>query len=756
MGTKKSSTLLAPFGSTELQRKSSKKVDAPAEESVDLSPTPSPTPSPIIEFSESSLQKPTKKKAVTKKVIETPVIETPVIETPVIETPVIETSVIETPVIETPVIETPVLETNTTVVPKPVKKKAPSKKVTEVTVVEAHVVEAHVVEAHVVESPVLETPILETPILETNTTVAPKPVKKKTPSKKVTEDSCLRTCLVVEATVVESPVIESPVVESQVVEASPAPKPVKKKAPSKKPASKSSPLAVSETGLSPMREISIMDVDSEGMKEEEIPEKSETLILHLPIKSTEVHNNSHPKGIHHQKAPVATYSLDGNFTLTGPPVSLPPLSQLPQLSYDAGVEAEADSNPDYQDILKDTSNLIERKESVIFAESTHNDRDVSKMDEEFDKRVKDFKEFKLNHFITTIPKNHQPSPSSLDDDEDDDDEEVMLTHSTPILLASKGLGLEGTSLKSAASAAADSFQNDLYNPMGDHGGTLLNELDEGAPSTVKTGSTAITKKTGLGMFAAAAGSVGGGGGAGTQGNVFADFSSQEETSHIYAHDHKGNRMIKKNLKNIMVEFMNANLYQEWPDQTNIHCWWCCHQFEGPPCCLPEYVRRGKFYVAGCFCNFNCAAAYNFNRNDNNVWERYSLLNLMYKKLFNTNFVKIDMAPPREVLKMFGGYMEIDEFRAHCLKQEKTFQVVRPPLVSIIPKIEEHINPKNRVVNEHILNSTQSKLKLTRSKPLISDKSSIQTYMNITFKKEDPSGGGGGGEGDASGPSSSAI
>ncbi len=88
-------------------------------------------------------------------------------------------------------------------------------------------------------------------------------------------------------------------------------------------------------------------------------------------------------------------------------------------------------------------------------------------------------------------------------------------------------------------------------------------------------------------------------------------------------------------------------------------------------------------------------------------------------------------------------MEIDEFRAHCLKQEKTFHVVKPPLVSIIPKIEEHINPNNRVVNEQILNSTQSKLKLTRTKPLISEKSSIQTYMNITFKKEEPEEGGSG-------------
>lgn len=104
---------------------------------------------------------------------------------------------------------------------------------------------------------------------------------------------------------------------------------------------------------------------------------------------------------------------------------------------------------------------------------------------------------------------------------------------------------------------------------------------------------------------------------------------------------------------------------------------------------------------------------------------------MYKKLYNTNFSKIEMAPPREALKMFGGYMSIEEFRDHCIKQDRAFQVVKPPMISIIPKIEENLHSKQRSVNENILQSTQSKLKLTRTKPLIAEKSSIQTFMNIT-------------------------
>ena len=47
-----------------------------------------------------------------------------------------------------------------------------------------------------------------------------------------------------------------------------------------------------------------------------------------------------------------------------------------------------------------------------------------------------------------------------------------------------------------------------------------------------------------------------------------------------------NKFIKKNVKNIMYEFINSNATNTWPDSTNTHCWWCCHKFDGCPCTLP--------------------------------------------------------------------------------------------------------------------------------------------------------------------------
>ena len=198
---------------------------------------------------------------------------------------------------------------------------------------------------------------------------------------------------------------------------------------------------------------------------------------------------------------------------------------------------------------------------------------------------------------------------------------------------------------------------------------------------------------------------------------------------------RSNRLLKKNLKNIMYEFINANTDKKWPESTNIYCWWCCHQFNEIPCCMPEYYNRDKFYVSGCFCSFNCCAAYNFSKNDDGMWERYSLLNLMYKKMYNKNFVKINLAPPRETLKIFGGFLSIEEFREYSIRNDKTFNVIKPPLVAIIPKIEENIYSKNTKMsiqntNESILAKTQNNLKLKRNKPITNPNSTLQSFMDF--------------------------
>ena len=194
-----------------------------------------------------------------------------------------------------------------------------------------------------------------------------------------------------------------------------------------------------------------------------------------------------------------------------------------------------------------------------------------------------------------------------------------------------------------------------------------------------------------------------------------------------------NNILKKNLKNIMYEFINMTNYEKvWPESTNIACWWCCHSFKNVPCSLPEYYIKGKFYVDGCFCSFNCAAAYNFRLGDANVWERYSLLQHMHKILLQTKITKIPLAPPVQSLTMFGGYLSIEEFRENFHKNDKMYSLIKPPLVSILSKIEEK-NMRNNIptsINENILSKTQNTLKLKRNKPIINPNNTLQSFMDL--------------------------
>ena len=171
---------------------------------------------------------------------------------------------------------------------------------------------------------------------------------------------------------------------------------------------------------------------------------------------------------------------------------------------------------------------------------------------------------------------------------------------------------------------------------------------------------------------------------------------------------------KKKIIQIMFEFIDKNNYtkNEWPISTNIYCMWCCHPFDTIPCAIPNSYINEKFYVSGCFCSFGCTAAHIFDEKSSIMWEKYSLLNLMYKKMYNTNFVKIQLAPPRRLLKIFGGILSIDEFRNNLLK---IYKVIEPPLIPILPKVEENIvdfsttnNRYNKKTNkiQQIIQNTQ--------------------------------------------------
>lgn len=154
---------------------------------------------------------------------------------------------------------------------------------------------------------------------------------------------------------------------------------------------------------------------------------------------------------------------------------------------------------------------------------------------------------------------------------------------------------------------------------------------------------------------------------------------------IYSQEHK----LEKKTKNIMKQYETININREWLRQTKYACWWCCHKFQTPPCFIPIDYKNDIFYVFGNFCSFNCALSYNFEKQFNN-WTNYSeLIELLYRKIYKKR-ANISYAPDKTALDTFGGELTITEYRRNFFMNNTSYDVIYPPIQSIIPYLEQTV------------------------------------------------------------------
>lgn len=163
------------------------------------------------------------------------------------------------------------------------------------------------------------------------------------------------------------------------------------------------------------------------------------------------------------------------------------------------------------------------------------------------------------------------------------------------------------------------------------------------------------------------------------------------------------------------------------EKTDIACWWCTYNFDTVPCFIPDKYYDNKYYVFGCFCCFECAAAYNLNSGDSYMWNRYSLLRKLYN-ISHDNNDEILVAPPREVFEKFGGPLSHNEFRKNCIKCTKEYRFIMPPMASIIPLIEEGHTDSTKV--NISLADLNKKSILKRTKPLPNVKNNLFETLGI--------------------------
>jgi hypothetical protein len=181
---------------------------------------------------------------------------------------------------------------------------------------------------------------------------------------------------------------------------------------------------------------------------------------------------------------------------------------------------------------------------------------------------------------------------------------------------------------------------------------------------------------------------------------------------------------------------------DYPASTDAKCWWCCEQFAGPPCGIPLKLVADKFHVHGLFCNYSCACAYLFNESDlrDQLWSTFTLLNLAFKRSVRraepcpddgpAGFSKVRMAPPRQALASFGGYMSIDQFRK-AGQLSKTYKLVLPPMTLIIPQIEEAPQATGIIpVNRQRMNFAAQSLKKHEATNAEKTRHTLGNYMTI--------------------------
>ena len=152
------------------------------------------------------------------------------------------------------------------------------------------------------------------------------------------------------------------------------------------------------------------------------------------------------------------------------------------------------------------------------------------------------------------------------------------------------------------------------------------------------------------------------------------------------------------------------------------CFWCCHNFQGNQFVLPQYYDTYKniYTCKGNFCSPECSLAYLYADNtisDSSRWNKHVLLNSLYSSLYTEG---ISPAPPRSILRMFGGPLDIKQFRSYLSINDlihENFAPVR--LIFPVMAIQGPLRDIKKIVslsNEAVEKASES-LRLKRSKPV---------------------------------------
>jgi len=166
------------------------------------------------------------------------------------------------------------------------------------------------------------------------------------------------------------------------------------------------------------------------------------------------------------------------------------------------------------------------------------------------------------------------------------------------------------------------------------------------------------------------------------------------------------------------------------------CFWCTCSFDNPVIHIPIKYENNSYEVYGCFCSPECAVAYlkNENIDASTLWERYSLINNIYSKIYNYK-VNIKPAPnPHYTLDKYYGNLSINEYRK-LLQNDKLLMIVDKPMTKILPELYEENNEIPNVYSNLLDSNNKVKTKnkdyrLKRKKTTTSKNEILSSNFNF--------------------------
>jgi hypothetical protein len=197
-----------------------------------------------------------------------------------------------------------------------------------------------------------------------------------------------------------------------------------------------------------------------------------------------------------------------------------------------------------------------------------------------------------------------------------------------------------------------------------------------------------------------------------------------------------------NESKLMNQYIEHNKKETWPEKSLYDCMWCRFPFENTPWAIPYRLNSAeKFEVFGNFCSPNCSAAYIFDTfDDDELWDRYALLNMLFQRVYNTPGAVVKPAPDVLFLKKLGGILTIEEFREISGNNNRNLYLKMPPMISIIPSVEEiqqtslfNENTNREHLNKELMMKANDELRLRRAKPIYYDTNTLDNYFHISAK-----------------------